>query len=589
MERNPPAVNLQHALDFFIEPILVLALIITPFLVGLTGLYTLGIVELSAFLILFLWLLKSIAKGSIEFIRIPVNITIALFLIFVAVQYFFINGFISDFILGEIYRQKIRGEALRIISYLVFFYVVLHNFQDRKKINRLISFLIFSGFVLSILGITQKLSGAQNIFWMNTVDRNQPFFASFPNRSHFANYINMIIFLTMGVVFSHLPLLRDDVKGIDKESVFKGLLAMFQNWTWLYVFALVIMSSSLFYSVSRGGIFSFLCGGVLFLVLIFAKNLTKRGYLILFFVFMLILIMLIWINAPGQIIERFTHQTNLKAPLIYKILGNRTDLNNSTIDLIKRYPIFGVGLGAFEFIYNKRFKPESFKIFYVDHAHNDFLEFFSEVGLVGFTIFFITACLYLLLVFKMILKRHDPFVIGVGSGAVAGIFSMGIHSFFDFSLHVTPNGVLFFVIAALALVITNSQTLDYKETSGLLKIRSLSIRSSLLKFAILLGLVIIFFNIAQFIINPYIADRICEDKKTDIYNNLIEGIRLDPLNDKYHFLLARVYISESRIKMDKREEYIKSAIKEIKEAIRINPWKEYYSKYLNWILKTFKP
>ncbi|MCM8782329.1 MAG: O-antigen ligase family protein, partial [Candidatus Omnitrophica bacterium] len=413
-KQHLPPVNLRSALDFFIELILILILVISPFLFGSVDIFAVTIIEIGAFLLLFLWLLKLMEKGSLEFVKLPINIPIALFLIFAIAQYFFINSFISDFSLGDVYRQKMKNELLKVATYLILFYIILHNFQDRKKINRLIGVLILVGFAISTFGIIQKLTGAKKMFWIYDAHQTPYFFASFRNRNHFANYINLIIFLTMGFVFGRLPFLRHDIKGSDKKSIIKGLSATFQKWIWLYVCGVIVMSSSLFFSVSRGGIISFLCGVVLFLVLIFVKRLTRRGYLILFLAFVLIFAMLVWINATEQIVQRFEWKGNLKiSSIIDKNLGGRRALFDSTLNLIKHYPIFGVGIGAFEFIYNKKYIPASFKVyFYVDHAHNDFLELLSEVGVIGFAIFFMAACIYIFFALKTLLKRHDPFVIG---------------------------------------------------------------------------------------------------------------------------------------------------------------------------------
>lgn len=592
MKRSLPIPTLQQVLDFLIEFILILILTISPFLLGSVGAFPRTIIEFGAFLILFLWLFKLVKEGSFEFVSLSINKSIAVFLIYVLLQYLFINFFIYDFTLGEIYRQKIKTEAAGLILCLILFYTVLNNIQGRKKINRLIFSLVCIGFCLSIFGIIQRLSQTEKIFWLIEPKRCESFFASFPNRNHFANYINMIIFLTLGIVFSYFPALRGKMQVFSKQGFVKGMTLSFQKGVWFYVFSLIIMSSSLFYSLSRGGIFSFSLGVIFFLVLILIKGLTKRGYLVLFAILIVTVAMLIWINAPAQLMQRFSSPyggvVDLKIPLIDRVLGGRKDIINSAVNLIKAYPICGVGFGAFEFIYNKAYKAEPLKAFYVDHVHNDFLELFAGVGFIGFTIFFITACLYLFLIIKTLLKRHDPFAIGVGSGIAAGLFSMCLHSLFDFNFHITSNAVLFFVMAGLAVTVVNSKiTEDKIETTLLSKTKPFLVKSGYTKIIISLALFGIFFYIARIIINPYLAYRISIKEKSDI-SALTKAVRLDPLNDRYHFLLAKLLIAEAGIKKDKHTEYVEFALKETKETIRLNPWNEYYPIYLDWINETFK-
>ena len=57
---------------------------------------------------------------------------------------------------------------------------------------------------------------------------------------------------------------------------------------------------------------------------------------------------------------------------------------------------------------------------------------------------------------------------------------------------------------------------------------------------------------------------------------------MDPLNDEYHFILSQLYIK----KAEKDNRYIELAIKEVREAMRINPWNEFYPEFLQWTVKT---
>ena len=597
MERIlPPVVNLESTLDLFIEIILIITLALTPFLFGSVDAFGVTITELGTFLILFLWLVKALKKGFLEFVNIPVNKTIALFLFFILAQYLCVIFFMNGFRLGEIYRRSIKTESLKLISYLILFYAILNNFQNRKKINRLVFFLFFIGLALSILGITQKISQTKKIFWIYDVIYSDVFFASFRNKNHFANYITLIIFLTMGLLFSRFSILRDHIKGfVNRKSAIDSFIAVFREWIWLYIFGLIIMISSLFFSLSRAGIFAFLCGVVLFLALILLKGSSKKIYLMVFFIFVFIFVILIWINALGQIAQKFSWAISQAAQaktLPEKLFaGGRLDMANSAIKLIKTYPFFGVGFGAFEFIYNKSFNPrlmsaDGYTYYYISHLNNDFLELFCGVGFIGFAIFSITVFIYFSMLLKAILKRHDQFVINMVAGAIAGLFSTCVHTFFNFDFHVVSNATLFFAISGLALVICNSQLGTQKDINTLPKTTCIAIRKTPVKFLILIILIGVFFYVGWVIIKPYLAYRISEDKKIDI-SKLNKAISLDPSNDRYHYLVARLYIEAADINKEKRAEYIENAVKETKEAILLNPWNERYPEFLNWITKTF--
>lgn len=582
---TPNLQKTQRILDFFIELTLVTVLVFTPFIFGSVGVFPLTAVKLSACLVLFLWLAKSLVLGRMEFVNMRVNLPVLIFLVFAVCQLIFIGLLIPGVQRGAIYTDRMRAELMKAVSYFILFYAVLNNFTSRKQVGRLIFILFFTGVSISLLGLMQKVSGTEKIYWIYPVDQEtaKHFFASFPNRNHFANYVNMIIFLAMGIVFSSIPYLTRGVR---------GLAISFQKWIWLYAIGLITMVSAVLFSVSRGGIFSLSVSTILFLMLIGEKRVTKRGLAILLLATVFIAMMLAWINAPQEIVDRFSNIKKTQGTLAYRVMGSRLNMADSAFALIKNYPLCGVGFGAFEFIYNKQYNPKLISAdartyYHIDHLHNDVLELLCEVGIAGMAICAIAFLFYCIYLFRVFLKRREPFAALVGAGAIASLFSMFVHSFLDFNFHITSNAVLFFVITALAPVIVNSRVKEGVETNTLPKINIPLVSSGFLRFLIILFLAILFFNCARFIARPYIAYRISEDKNANI-GQLRKAIALDPLNDRYHFLLAKRYLDQARFRRPIRPDFVASAIREVKKASALNPWSNNYPTYLSWIDENFR-
>lgn len=590
-EKSPPLLtvpSLQRKLDFFIELILLLLLIVSPILLGSVDPFPILIIEIGALLVLFLYVVKSINRGFFELTPHIIYPPLLLFLFYMSIQYIFINSIVPDFTLGAVYSYKIKKEALKLLTYTVLFVIVLNDFQERKRINGIIYTLICLGFCLSIFGIIQKLSEAKGAF-----------FSSFPNRNHFASYINMIIFLALGGVFSQFPLLRAAMEDFNKKNIVKNLLATFQKGIWLYLFGLIIMSSGLFFSLSRAGMISFFCGLIFFSFFIARKGLTRRGYVFLLLILLATLAVLFWVNAPEQIAKRFSPFIEKQATgvndtkVINEVLEPRPIYVDKAFDMIEKYKVFGVGFGAFEFIYNKKYAPALFTMggkarYYIDHLHNDFVELFCEVGFIGFAVFIIASIFYIFFMLNMLYKRHDPYAIGIGIGAMAGMLSMCVHSLFDFNFHITSNAVLFFVIAGLGIVVVSSRIKEGNEMSLLRKVRVPLGRSLYFRILLLAAMSAGFFYIAKIVVKPYRAYAISAKEKADIID-LKKAIKLDPLNDKYHFLLAQYLIRKARIDIEYAPKYIDLALRETKEAIKLNPWNKYYPEYLDWISEVFAP
>jgi O-antigen ligase len=574
-EKNPPALTAPHPqrkLDILVSFILLFLLIVSPTLSGSVDPLPVLIIETGALLIFFLCVVKSVSRGFFEFTPHIVYIPLALFLFYIIMQYIFIKSIVPDFTLGAVYPYKIRKEILKLFTYSALFIVVLNDFQKRRRINTVIYTLVCIGFCLSVFGITQKLAG----------QKSPSFFSSFPNRNHFASYINMVIFLVMGGVFSQFPLLRDYIEKFNKGSILKTLLVAFQKGIWLYLFGLIIMLTGLFFSLSRAGIISFFCGLVFFSFLIARKGLTRRGYLFLLLILISTLAVLVWVNAPEQIAGRFS-----------KIEEVRPLYVDKAFDMIEKYKMFGVGFGAFEFIYNEKYAPLLFiddgrTRIYIDHLHNDFVELLCEMGLAGFAIFIIAALIYVIFILRMLYKRHDAYAVGIGIGAMASLLSMCIHSLFDFNFHISSNAILFFVMAGLGIVISGSKIKDGQEISLVPRGRIPLSKNIYVKIILLAALSAGFFYAAWIIAKPYRAYAIAARENAGIAD-LKEAISLDPQNDKYHFLLAQRLIYKARKDVEYAPKYIELALKETRRAIELNPWDNYYPEYLKWISGVFTP
>jgi O-antigen ligase len=118
-----------------------------------------------------------------------------------------------------------------------------------------------------------------------------------------------------------------------------------------------------------------------------------------------------------------------------------------TIDIIKAHPLLGTGLGAFGLVYTGYDSRNG--LYRLEQAHNDYLQIFSDGGIVGAAL----ALFFIVILFRRGFanrESRDDFRRGVSIGALAGCFAVLIHSFFDFTLHTTSNALLFLILAGLA-------------------------------------------------------------------------------------------------------------------------------------------
>lgn len=103
----------------------------------------------------------------------------------------------------------------------------------------------------------------------------------------------------------------------------------------------------------------------------------------------------------------------------WRDLGNRDDLYLSTIEMIRQRPLLGHGLGAYETVYPAFARFDNGLI--VDHAHNDWLEWAAEVGLIP------AAFLAAVAAWSLRAALRHPWALGVPA-----VFA---HSLVDYPLH----------------------------------------------------------------------------------------------------------------------------------------------------------
>src|SRR5690606_3397359 len=111
-------------------------------------------------------------------------------------------------------------------------------------------------------------------------------------------------------------------------------------------------------------------------------------------------------------------------------------------------PVIGTGLDTFGAAFTE-FDTRS-GMYRVENVHNDYLQALTDSGILGL----LCVVSFLVLIFRGALRsvsRLEGFQRAAAIGAMAGIFGIVIHSFFDFPLRTTSNGFFFLLLTVLAV------------------------------------------------------------------------------------------------------------------------------------------
>jgi len=326
----------------------------------------------------------------------------------------------------SIYPYATEMELIRLTVFIMLFLMTAYGIDSRQEIKRTIRIISLFGFFLGLFSIIQHATWNGRIYWFRELTQGGTPFGPFVNRNHFAGLMGMIVPLSLGLTFSE--------RNREKKA--------------LQIFISVIMSLALFLSLSRGGIISFFGGLFIFsIVILTLKRGSSYRRLLPIFIFLAILVIYLLYLGITPIVERF-YKTDVTSE-------QRLSAWQASLSIISDFPIFGSGMGTFQYIF-KKYKPDGLYAYW-DHAHNDYIEQLVEGGILGFIL--IAAFLFFVIrgLFRIDIKKNDLYL---RAGIISSITAMMTHSFFDFNLHIPSNAIVFFMILGLAVAICRTRQDD---------------------------------------------------------------------------------------------------------------------------------
>jgi len=313
----------------------------------------------------------------------------------------------------DTYRTTI--ELLRETAALIVFLIVVKSGRETGVLRRMMRYLVVAGFCISMVAIVQKATWNGEIYWFRELSLGGTPFGPFVNRNHFAGFIGMIVPLGLGLALTE----RQKEKKV------------------LFGFLSVVMAVALCFSLSRGGITGFVAGVAMFAFLVGKDKVQKRGVWLVGLFLIVLLTYLLYLGV-APIVTRF-YSTDITTE-------QRLTVWTATIGAIRDYWFAGSGPGTFIDLF-PLYSPAGVQSIY-DHAHNDYLEFILENGAVGTLILGAFAVLVLLAISRRKIHGRNG---TMRIAALSSVFSMAVHSVFDFNLHILSNLLLFACVLGMAV------------------------------------------------------------------------------------------------------------------------------------------
>jgi O-antigen ligase len=326
-------------------------------------------------------------------------------------------------------RYATLEAACRSTAYIAFFFMSLVLLSSRDRIRFAAYALIASGVLQALYGASIGLQSPEGVAS-----------GTFANRNHYAAYLVMCLSVGIGVLIASLSGARSASWG----HFFRSLIQWMITPKMALRLGLVIMVIALVLTRSRMGNSSFfislLITGAAGLLL--AKHATRSMVVLLLSLVAIDVFIVGTYFGTQRVIERIA-QSSAQSE-------DRGELSTYALSMWRDYPVFGSGLGSFPVVF-PHYSAQATAVAYT-HAHNDYLEFAAEVGVIGSALLGLMVVLSYAAALRAQYLRRDPLMRGLSFAAMMGILALMIHSAVDFSLQIPANALSFMLLLAFAWI-----------------------------------------------------------------------------------------------------------------------------------------
>ncbi|HWF86120.1 MAG TPA: O-antigen ligase family protein [Vicinamibacterales bacterium] len=323
--------------------------------------------------------------------------------------------------------------AVAVGAGLLFFFWSARTVLARGGVRLVARGIAWCGLVLAPLVIVQQYTAPRLLYWhwQPPVTNAYPY-GPFVNRNDLACWLIMTIPLAAGYMIAHVEshLRPGNARAI--ENVVNGRVL------WLGG-SLALMTATLFITVSRSGLAG-IAAAVCTMLWLSHGRLAPRRRAWAFAALAVIGVAAASLANLGLMASRVGD--TLEAA------GGRLGIWRQTWPMVRDFWPNGVGIGAFAqamVLYHR-----GSYLFYVNHAHNQYLQLLAEGGAPAIG----AAAIAVLSAARMILRRlaaDRTALFWVRAGAASGLVAVAVQCVWETPLGLLANAVLFTLLAAIAL------------------------------------------------------------------------------------------------------------------------------------------
>ncbi len=342
----------------------------------------------------------------------------------------------------SIYPDATLLGFFKVLAYLGVFVLALQLFDSGRRKSILVVALIVLGCFEAGYGILQYLLNWNKIFGVTDPYGRWVAIGTYINRNHFAGLIELTFPFAFASAFYTYQLWSDPQHRFASTRSGPGSEGSIGFKIVFYLFLVVMMVVGVVFSISRGGIIAVSFTLITLSVLAFLKVRRKSWGLVIVGLATVAVGFSLWIGI-GTVVHRFVNINQSE----YSGTLRRARIWDNTTQLFRKNPILGTGLGT----YGEALRPfQTYMVnFHIDHAHNDYLEFACDTGVIGFSLLFIPIFYLLVRMVISFLKDHRRYRSAILLGCIGGTLGLLIHSLMDFNLQIPANAMIFTAILGI--------------------------------------------------------------------------------------------------------------------------------------------
>src|SRR5271155_1835001 len=389
-------------------------LLFGPLAFGAVEPWSIFLIEAGSAALFLLWVGKQVLEGEIKIRWNPLFLPMGVFGLLILTQLVFRR---------TAYPHDTISLALLYLSYAMLCFLAGQSLIRGSQARTLALIFSLYGAALAGFALLQGISSNGKLYWIRQPRMGGWIYGPYVNHNHYAGLMEMLVPIPLVLSLTRLASSRTRAAAAAASAVMVG---------------------TIFLSGSRGGMLAILAELIILAALLIKQKRSLRTAIGVGVFLAIVVGLLAWIGG-SELSKRIATAGPLHSDISSDL---RAYINRDGLKMFVKRPVLGWGLGTFPVVY-PQFRT-FYTNFFVNEAHDDYLQLLVETGILGFG----TMLWFLIILYRRTIKKIGKWEAEM-SGAVAltcllGLSGILVHSAVDFNLQIPANAALFYVLCTVA-------------------------------------------------------------------------------------------------------------------------------------------